>query len=298
MNRDEKELIQEFDEHEKLRGLNDTDRKIKIREIEKYLNYLERNGKLFSQVRPEDVKEYIEWRYRDVKPRTINRGLSNLDSFYRFLVENEKALFNPAAPLGRLPEDRDAHYGIFTEEEVKGILKCINNTITGIRDRAVFELVYSTGIRLNELVGLDIDDVDFKEKEILVRAGKGDKERKVPVGEKALEKLEEYLEIRYRFYDGTGENALFLGIKGKRLSKGVIQERFRLWKKKSGVTSKGCVHALRHSFASHLLKRGVPAHLIMRMLGHENLMCTEIYLNIPLDDLVEVYEKAFPEVRP
>ena len=188
------------------------------------------------------------------------------------------------------------HLGVFTEDEVKRILSVIPDTVLGIRDRAIIELLYSTGIRRKEMVNLNIDDIDFRNREIFVRKGKFDKERIVPVGDEALISVEEYLDARYRLLIHVREReALFLSSRGYRMNGQSVYERIKIWKEKAGVTSKGSSHAFRHSMASHMLGKGAPITAIQRILGHEHISTTQRYTHILKDDLRAIHNKSHPK---
>ena len=186
------------------------------------------------------------------------------------------------------------HLGLFSEEEIWKILSATTHTPLGIRDRAIMELLYSTGIRRGELTSLDCGDVDYCGSEIMVRMGKMDKERIVPVGEAALRALLCYLEVREYFLRDENK-ALFLSMRGRRIHGTTIGMRIVMWKKKAGVATRGRAHAFRHSCASHLLKNGAPITAIQRILGHENLSTTQRYTHIMKDDLKEAHKYAHPK---
>lgn len=188
------------------------------------------------------------------------------------------------------------HLGIFTEQEIKGIFESISHDRIGKRDSAMIEILYSAGIRRNELISLNLDDIDFRSCEILVRKGKGDKERLVPVGAGALEALREYIAVRKRFMKpGRDHDALFLSSHGWRINPETLSARIRQLKAKAGVTSKGICHVFRHSFATHTLTNGAPIHAIKRMLGHEHLSTTEMYIHIDKERLAEVHKCSHPK---
>lgn len=191
---------------------------------------------------------------------------------------------------------RKNHLGVFTEEEIKGILSVVSNDRYGIRDRAMVELFYSTGLRRSELASLDVADVDFRTREILIRKGKGEKERIVPVGEKALEVLREYLVIRKKFLGRNRDcGALFLTSRGRRPVPDKLSRRICVLKEKAGITSKGICHAFRHSFATHTLANGAPLEAIQRMLGHAQLSTTQMYTHIDREKLSEVHKLSHPK---
>ena len=290
------EVINEFIEQEELRGYNESTLNLKKRNIQDWIEYLERENKEYTRSSTEDVEGFLIRGFkRDRSEALYNSRVSHLNQLYNFLIEKGEVLLNPCRPLERkrIPENsRD----IFTEQEIKRILGPIPDTRNGRRDRAIIELMYSTGMRLNELVNLDLDDINLKEKEIYIGHGKCHKERIVPVGHEALRVLESYLEDRYRIVDGE-EEALFLGRDGLRTTKGLVNYIFSKHKKRAGIEKKGNTHSLRHSFASHLLKNGAPVSMIMRMLGHENLYDTVVYTHILKEDLKRIHILAGSRLR-
>lgn len=191
---------------------------------------------------------------------------------------------------------RKNHLGVFTEEEIKQILAVVSDDRFGKRDCAMVELFYSTGLRRSELASLDVTDVDFRTREILVRKGKGEKERIVPVGEKALEALREYLVIRKKFLGRNRDcGALFLTSRGRRPVPDKLSRRICLLKEKAGIISKGLAHAFRHSFATHTLANGAPIEAVQRVLGHAQLSTTQTYVHIDREKLSEVHKRTHPK---
>ena len=204
---------------------------------------------------------------------------------------NKKILIDSFGDYGKR---KGPHLGLFSEEDIRKILSVTTPTPLGIRDRAIMELLYSSGIRRGELAGLDCGDVDYCGSEIMVRMGKMDKERIVPVGDEALRALLCYLEVRDYFLRDQNE-ALFLSMRGRRIHGTTIGMRIVMWKKKAGVTTRGRAHAFRHSCASHLVKHGAPMRAVQRILGHENLSTTQLYTHIMKDDLKEAHKYAHPK---
>ena len=165
------------------------------------------------------------------------------------------------------------------------------------RDRAILELLYSTGIRMTELVNLDIDDIDFEEREVTILYGKGDKERIVPAGDEALTVVREYLALREKYFKpGNDFDALFLGRQGGRLSAISVRRMILRRKSEAGISTKGTTHAFRRSFASHILAHGAPLPVIGMILGHTSLDTTTGYTLVD-DDLHRVYRESHPRGR-
>ncbi|MDD4894517.1 MAG: tyrosine recombinase XerC [Candidatus Omnitrophica bacterium] len=222
--------------------------------------------------------------------RTVGRHLSSLRSFFKFLIREGYLKNNPVAGLSSPKQDK--HLPQFlTEDEVTKLIGAVQlNEPRDYRDRAVIETFYSTGIRVSELVGLNIDDVDFIGGVVKV-LGKGRKERIVPIGDQALSTIRDYLDKRKKQKE---LNALFLNKNGKRISdrgiRNVIDKYIRMASLKHGVSC----HTLRHSFATHMLDHGADLRSVQELLGHVNLSTTQIYTHLTTEKLKKVYDKAHP----
>ncbi len=289
---DEK-LLHEFIERENLKGLALSTVRWKLRELKVYLRSLE--GKSLLLACREDVLSYLE---ASVSEKQYNKRLGYLEGLYGFLLERGGVLRNPVTNLPRLPEPEKVPLGVFTGDEVKRILEVIPCSLPGIRDRAMIEFLYSAGLRIGELVGLDCDQVDFSSVEIFVRKGKGGKERMVPVGEKALVSLERYMAVRCNFLKpGRESEALFLSRQGRRITPENVRLRIEKWKEKAGVSARGKAHAFRHSCASHMHKNGASIEMIKRLLGHERIGTTERYTHVLKNDLKKIHRRSHPRAR-
>jgi tyrosine recombinase XerC len=225
---------------------------------------------------------------KKLRSRSIARKLSCLRSFFKFLCRDGYLKTNPALSLSTLRLDK--HLPLFlTEEQMIRLLHMAQgNDARGLRDQAILETFYSTGMRISELVGLNIDDMDFISGVAKVR-GKGKKERLLPIGEHALRAISAYLDKRAK-----KSAALFLNKNGSRLTTrgagNVVRKYIRLASLSSGVSA----HSLRHSFATHLLNRGADLRSVQELLGHANLSTTQIYTHLTTEKLKSVYEKAHP----
>jgi len=304
MNRDIWELINDFEEHELRKGLKHKTAAIKKTELSKFFIYLEEKhpGKTYGKVETEDIRTYLDT-YENLSGKPLssylyNRGIFFLSQFYDYLIEREEALFNPAVRIEHLPVKKGDHRGVFTEEEIKSILGSIDNTPSGRRDRAIIELLYSTGIRLNELVNLDLEDINFETREIFIRHGKGDKERIVPIGEEALKTLKRYTDERHRWMQPGGERkALFFGFRSGRVTRYTIEILISKRKRKAGVCARGSTHAFRHSMASHMLSHGAPLTAIQRILGHEHINTTKEYVHLLRQDMQDAHKESHPKAE-
>jgi tyrosine recombinase XerC len=228
------------------------------------------------------------------KKSTIGRKLAAIRSFYEFCVRKKWIAENPARILAT-PRQEKRVPSFLSEEEAAGLLSLpITDKPIDLRDRAILELFYATGIRVSELVGIDTGDVHLGERLVRVR-GKGKKERLVPFGRKAAEALQAYLQVRLRLQPrGVEENAVFLNYRGERLTTRSVQRMVRAAIRKTAVRRKISPHSIRHSFASHLLGRGADLRVIQELLGHASLATTQKYTHVDLRQLLAVYKKSHP----
>jgi site-specific recombinase XerD len=231
---------------------------------------------------------------RGLAPRTVARKLAGLRACFRVLVEHGLVDANPAELLAspKLPQRLPR---ALKPADVSALLDRIPATTPlDQRDRALFELAYACGLRAEELVDLDIGSVDFDAEQVRVE-GKGGKTRFVPAGEHALKAVGRYLERARGALDaGTGERALFLSKSGRRLSTSDVRRRLRIWAR--GAAAQGAVqpHALRHSFATHLLEGGADLRSIQALLGHASISTTQVYTRVESARLRAAYERSHP----
>ncbi|MBN1869453.1 MAG: tyrosine recombinase XerC [Candidatus Omnitrophica bacterium] len=227
-------------------------------------------------------------RTKNYRPRTLARKLSALRSFYKFLQREGFAHENPAV-LIMSPKLDKMLPKFLSEDEMAQLIEAPSLKDTaGKRDRAILETLYSTGMRVSELVGLNIPDVDLISNIVKVR-GKGKKERLIPIGDKALEAIRDYLQERKHKL-----NALFLNKSGTRLSDRSVRNITNKYITAVSMTRHVSPHVVRHSFATHLLNRGADLRSVQELLGHVNLSTTQIYTHVTTDHLKEVYNKAHP----
>jgi integrase/recombinase XerD len=265
-------------------------------EIEMWIGWLEERGLTAVAAQTEDVVAYIETRVRvdALSSRSTSKALSALNSFYQFVIDEGLRADNPASlvpspKLGvRLP-------AVHSRETVESILDRIDlSGPWGIRDRALFELVYSSGLRVSEAVTLDLDDVFFDEAVLRVR-GKGNKERLVPFDDKARKRLKRYLEdARPQFVGNKRTRAFFIGRNGRRLSRKGIWKNYKAAAGMAGVSSKP--HMLRHSFATELLQGGADLRSVQELLGHADLATTQIYTHVDVGYLKKAHEMFLPKL--
>ncbi len=233
---------------------------------------------------------------RGASKSTIARKLASARSFYRHLVDRGELEASPA-DLVTSPKRDQYLPRVLKEEDVAALLDSIPaSTPLELRDRAIFELAYATGLRAEELTTLDMGDADFDAEELRVH-GKGGKERVVPIGEQAWRTLNAYLErgrpLLAREGD-TGERAIFLSKSGRRLGTADLRRRLRAWAQRAGMPPGATPHTLRHSFATHLLEGGADLRTIQELLGHSTISTTQTYTRVESRRLRKVYARAHP----
>jgi tyrosine recombinase XerC len=230
-------------------------------------------------------------RAKHPRPRTISRKLSAIRSFFRFLCREGHLKANPSSLLSSPKLDKRLP-NFLSEDEMSRLLEAPSSEeISGLRDRAILEILYSTGMRISELVGLNSGNIDFLSNMVKVM-GKGKKERLLPVGDQALKALRRYLEERQN--DST---IVFLNKNGTRLTGRGIRNMLNKYIRQVSSKEHISPHTLRHSFATHLLNRGADLRSVQELLGHANLSTTQIYTHLTTDRLKAVYDKAHPHAR-
>jgi len=251
-----------------------------------------------SSVDPLVIRAFLGWLHDRKDGRaTIARKLSAVRSFFRYLVREGKLDENPARPV-RTPRQEKKLPRLLDEGEVTILLETpASTTVRGKRDRALLELLYATGMRVGEIVSLDLAAIDLSEGTILV-LGKGSKERHVLFGEKAKAALLEYLAARRSSparAAGRGEDALFINKNGTRLTDRSVRRMLAARLTECAVKHRISPHGLRHSFATHLLNRGADLRAIQELLGHASLSTTQRYTHVSTEQMLRVYNKSHPK---
>lgn len=247
------------------------------------------------------IRDYLSTLYRQrLKKVTISRKVAALRSFFKYLLREGKVKFNPAE-LVQTPRKEKYIPAFLSVDEAFLLLDAkFEPTFWGLRDKAIMELFYSSGIRLSELTTMDIQDIDFYQSLIKVK-GKGRKERLIPVGEKTLSALKEYFEKRKELLKENDEyhpgGPVFVSKKGNRLTSRTVARIVVKVAKTHGIKKKISPHMLRHSFATHLLDAGADLRAIQEFLGHESLSTTQKYTSVSVKKLMEIYDMAHPRAK-
>jgi len=246
------------------------------------------------------IREYLGSLYGRCKRTTIARKLSAIRSFFLFLEKNGTIQGNPAAEVASPKLEKTIPTYLLVDEVFRLLESPAREKTLDVRNLAILEVLYSSGIRVGELVALNLSSMDFDER-ILRVIGKGNKERIVPIGKKALKAVKEYLQktatMRRRLGYASENAPLFLNVRGGRLSARTVA---RITKRKAldrGLSPEVSPHSMRHSFATHLLDGGADLRSVQELLGHASLSTTQKYTHVSIDRLMEVYDRAHPRSK-
>ena len=264
------------------------------RDIVQYQEYLEKNGLNYSKVEASDLDAYFEnLKALNKKTSTISRNLATIRAFYQYLVRTKKVKIDPTIGV-QSPKVEKKIPSILTSEEVELLLdqpKTID--LKGIRDKAMLEFAYATGMRVTEIISLEISDVNLEQSYVVCRTGF--KARNIPLGSISLKALKDYIEkARPILIRDENEKALFVNINGKKLTRQGFWKIVKFYKEQAHIEKDITPHVLRHSFATHLLQNGADLKAIQTMLGHSDISSTQVYMQFQNDALKDVYKKAHP----
>lgn len=241
------------------------------------------------------VRAHIASRHRQgLSSSSLQRELSAIRSFYKYLLKQHLVTANPAQSI-KAPKQGKKLPKTLDVDQVAGLLEAGTDSVLEVRDVAMFELCYSSGLRLSELTQLNINDLDLNDQSLIVRQGKGNKSRFLPIGSKAVVALQHWL--KHRPVVDINELAVFISKKGTRLTPRSVQLRLALWCKKKGISEHVHPHMLRHSFASHLLESSQDLRAVQDLLGHSNISTTQIYTHLDFQHLASVYDKSHPRAK-
>jgi integrase/recombinase XerC len=265
------------------------------RDLNQFIDYIKERGGSFRKVDNIQIRGFMARLHeRRLKKSTTARKLAAIRSFFRFGVKKKWITENPAKVVAT-PRQEKRVPSFLSEEEMTHFLDVPpSKKPLDLRDKAILELLYASGIRVSELVGINPEDVNLGERLVRVR-GKGKKERLVPFGRMAGERLADYMRVRPGLVqDRVGEKGLFLNYQGRRISPRSVERMVDKYIRRTAVKRKISPHSLRHSFATHLLSRGADLRVIQELLGHESLATTQKYTHLNLGRLMDVYRKSHP----
>ena len=271
------------------------------RDLTRILSWCREQGiTAWRELREGEVRRYIAWRHRaGIGGRTLSRELSALRSLFTFLLREGEAKVNPARGV-RAPKTGRKLPNTFDADQLSALIDAGpdqggDSDPLSLRDSAMVELFYSSGLRLAELIAVDTRDIDPADATLTV-TGKGAKTRRVPVGGAALRAIDRWLRVRGLFA-AEHEPALFVSARGKRIHPRTVQQRLKHWAQVRGAARNLHPHLLRHSFASHLLESSGDLRAVQELLGHADISTTQVYTHLDFQHLAQVYDKAHPRAR-
>lgn len=268
-------------------------------DLDDYFAYLNREEISYLDIEYSDIRLYLMYLKEEKKEKasTIGRHLSALRSFYRYLASQGKVDSNLFLLISAPKKEKNLPR-YFEYNELEELFQVPDlTTALGQRDRLILELLYATGMRVGELVEINVNDLDRSQRQILVRTGKGNKQRMVLYGEYAAEILDLYLKEGYQELRKGEEKALILNNQGRRITTRGIRYLLTNLIKKTSLHKNISPHMIRHSFATHLLNEGCDIMSVQELLGHASISSTQIYTHVTTDHLKEVYRNAFPRAK-
>ena len=282
-------------------GFLENDKKVSLntlqsykRDLKQFEKYIQDNGENYVEITDDGIREYIEHMQEiGKKPSTISRGLASIRSFYQYEAKNKVVEKDPTEGI-QSPKIEKRVPSVLTSSEVALLLDQPKDVdLKGTRDKAMLEFAYATGMRVTEIISLNIEDVNLETGYATCRNGK--KERTVPMGNMSLKALKEYvLEARPTMIRDDNEKALFVNVNGQRLTRQGFWKIIKYYKDQAHIDKDITPHVLRHSFATHLLQNGADLKSIQMMLGHSDILSTQIYMQFQDESLKNVYKKAHP----
>lgn len=266
------------------------------RDVARLAVYLQHQGSgQWTELTTAGLRRYVaELSRSGLGGRSIARHLSSIRRFFDYLLREKQVRDNPALDV-RAPKSGRRLPGVADVDQINHLLDVQPDDPLEVRDHAMFELMYSSGLRLSELVGLNQNALDMRSGDVRV-LGKGSKERVLPVGQQALKALQDWLNVRALYAD-DGEPAVFVSQRGGRLNPRSVQARLSRWGILKGADQRLHPHLLRHSFASHLLESSGDLRAVQELLGHADIATTQIYTHLDFQHLAKVYDQSHPRAR-
>ena len=265
------------------------------RDLEQYKSYLLTNDLKYNKIKEEDIKTYVNYllEEQNKKPSTISRMIASIRSFYQYEVKNKKVGVDPTEKI-QSPKIEKKAPCVLTTKEVELLLEQpTDEDLKGIRDKAMLEFAYATGMRVTEIISLNVEDVNIEQEYVECKTGK--KKRDIPLGKMALSAIKEYItKARDIMVKSDKEKALFVNMNGKRLTRQGFWKIIKYYQEQAHIDKDITPHTLRHSFATHLLQNGAELKAIQTMLGHSDISSTQVYMQFQHDGLDNIYKKAHP----
>ena len=264
------------------------------RDVLQFSKYLDEKKMNYSKVKTEDIKEYLKHlQEMGKKTSSISRSLASIRSFYQYELRNKKIKINPTENV-QAPKVEKHAPSILSSQEIELLLDQPKDVdLKGTRDKAMLEFAYATGMRVTEIISLNIEDVDLENANVVCKSAV--KQRTIPLGTLSLKALKEYIEeARPILVRDEDEKALFVNINGGRLTRQGFWKIIKYYKEQAHIEKDITPHVLRHSFATHLLQNGADLKSIQTMLGHSDISSTQVYMQFQDDSIRNIYRKAHP----
>ena len=290
----ERQLKYFFDFLENDKKLSDNTLQSYKRDLKQFKRYIEACEINYNHVKEEDIKDYIkELQEEGKKASSISRCIASIRSFYQFVLKRKKIKVDPTANI-QSPKIEKRVPSVLTSKEVELLLDQPKDVdLKGTRDKAMLEFAYATGMRVKEIISLNIDDVNLEEGYVTCKTG--NKQRTIPLGTMSLNALKEYVDdARDVLIKNDDEKALFVNVNGGRLTRQGFWKIIKYYKEQAHITKDITPHVLRHSFATHLLQNGADLKAIQTMLGHSDISSTQVYMQFQDEGLKNIYKKAHP----
>ena len=290
----ERQLKYFFDFLENDKKLSDNTLQSYKRDLKQFKRHIEACEINYNHVKEEDIKDYIkELQEEGKKASSISRCIASIRSFYQFVLKRKKIKVDPTANI-QSPKIEKRVPSVLTSKEVELLLDQPKDVdLKGTRDKAMLEFAYATGMRVTEIISLNIDDVNLEEGYVTCKTG--NKQRTIPLGTMSLNALKEYVDdARDVLIKNDDEKALFVNVNGGRLTRQGFWKIIKYYKEQAHITKDITPHVLRHSFATHLLQNGADLKAIQTMLGHSDISSTQVYMQFQDEGLKNIYKKAHP----
>lgn len=264
------------------------------RDILQYKEYITENNINYVNVKNEDIINYLEYLHTiNKKSSTISRHLASIRLFYQYLAKSKIVKEDPTKGI-QSPKIEKKAPSVLSSQEVSLLLdQPKGEDLKSIRDKAMLEIAYATGMRVTEIISLNISDIDLTNSSVTCKTE--NKQRIIPLGKMSLHALQEYMETaRLNMIKDDNEQALFVNVNGKRLTRQGFWKIIKYYKEQAHISKEITPHVLRHSFATHLLQNGADLKSIQSMLGHSDISSTQVYMQFQDDSLKNIYKKAHP----
>ena len=265
------------------------------RDLHQFEEYIVLKGKKYNKIKEADINDYLKYlvEKENKKPSTISRMIASIRSFYQYELKSQKITLDPTEKI-QSPKIEKKAPCILTSDEVELLLEQPTaEDLKGIRDRAMLEFAYATGMRVTEIISLNVEDLNLEHENVICR--NGNKQRSIPLGKLAINAVKEYLNgARDVLVKSDKEKALFVNLNGKRLTRQGFWKIIKFYQEQAHIDKDITPHTLRHSFATHLLQNGAELKAIQTMLGHSDISSTQVYMQFKDNGISDIYKKAHP----